>query len=44
MGTISLGSPADIDLAVGAARRAFPGFATTTPAERVALFERILAG
>ncbi len=40
--TISLGSPADIDRAVAAARRAFPAFAATTPEERTALLVRIV--
>jgi aldehyde dehydrogenase (NAD+) len=41
-GTISMGSPKDVDLAVAAARRAFDGYSRTTPAERLALMERIL--
>ena len=41
-GVISMGSAKDVDLAVAAARRAFDGFARTTPAERLALLERIL--
>ncbi len=32
--TIPAGSPADVDAAVAAARRAFPGWAATSPAER----------
>jgi aldehyde dehydrogenase (NAD+) len=40
--TISLGSAADIDRAVGAARRAFPEFAATTPEERTRLLIRIV--
>ncbi len=39
---ISLGGQADTDAAVAAARRAFPGWAATPPAERIALVERIL--
>jgi aldehyde dehydrogenase (NAD+) len=42
-GTISMGGPKDVDLAVAAARRAFDGYSRTTPAERLALMERILA-
>src|ERR1700731_62405 len=42
-GSISMGSPKDVDLAVAAARRAFDGYSRTTPAERLALMERILA-
>ena len=42
-GRISMGSAADVDRAVRAARRAFPSFSQTSVAERVALFERILA-
>jgi aldehyde dehydrogenase (NAD+) len=39
---ISLGSAADTDRAVAAARAAFPGWAATPPAERRAVVERIL--
>jgi len=39
---ISLGSKADVDLAVAAARRAFAGFSQTTKAERIELLQRIL--
>ncbi|MEO8316604.1 MAG: aldehyde dehydrogenase family protein, partial [Pseudomonadota bacterium] len=39
---ISLGSQADADRAVAAARAAFESFSQTTPAERVALLERIV--
>jgi len=42
-GTISLGSAADVDRAVAAARRAFPAFAATSREERLALFARIIA-
>src|SRR5258708_7430489 len=42
-GVISMGSAKDVDRAVGAARRAFDGYSRTTPAERLALMERILA-
>src|SRR5271169_4642041 len=41
-GVISMGSAKDVDRAVMAARRAFDGYSRTTPAERVALMERIL--
>lgn len=40
---ISMGSAADVDRAVAAARAAFPPFATTSQAERLALLRRILA-
>jgi aldehyde dehydrogenase (NAD+) len=42
-GVISMGGPKDVDRAVAAARRAFDGYSRTTPAERLALMERILA-
>jgi aldehyde dehydrogenase (NAD+) len=42
-GTISMGGSKDVDRAVGAARRAFDGYSRTTPAERLALMERVLA-
>jgi len=42
-GRISLGSAADVDRAVDAARRAFESFSHTTREERVALLERIVA-
>ena len=42
-GVISMGSAKDVDRAVAAARRAFDGFSGTSPAERLALLERILA-
>ena len=41
-GRISLGSAADVDKAVAAARKALPEFARTTREERIALLERIL--
>lgn len=41
---LTLGSAADVDRAVAAARRAFDGFSRTSVAERVALLEAILAG
>ena len=43
-GRISLGSAADVDRAVRAARRAFPAFAATSRAERIELLQRIVAG
>jgi len=42
-GVISMGNSKDVDRAVMAARRAFDGYSRTTPAERLALMERILA-
>ncbi len=39
---ISLGGAADTDAAVAAAKAAFPAWAATAPAERLALIERIL--
>jgi aldehyde dehydrogenase (NAD+) len=42
-GVISMGSAKDVDRAVMAARRAFEGYSRTSPAERLALMERILA-
>lgn len=39
---IALGSAADVDRAVAAARRAFPSFAATSREERLALLQRIL--
>jgi aldehyde dehydrogenase (NAD+) len=42
-GVISMGGPKDVDLAVAAARRAFDAYSRTTPAERLALMERVLA-
>jgi aldehyde dehydrogenase (NAD+) len=42
-GVISMGGPKDVDRAVAAARRAFDGYSRTSPAERLALMERILA-
>ncbi|MGD1879398.1 MAG: aldehyde dehydrogenase family protein [Kiloniellaceae bacterium] len=40
---ISVGSAADVDRAVAAAKAAFPAFAVTSQAERLALLKRILA-
>jgi len=42
-GVISMGSAKDVDRAVAAARRAFDSYAHTSPADRLALIERILA-
>jgi aldehyde dehydrogenase (NAD+) len=42
-GTISLGSPADVDVAVAAARKAFASYGVTSTNERVELLEAILA-
>jgi len=42
-GVISMGSGTDVDRAVAAAKRAFETYSHTTPAERLALMERILA-
>jgi aldehyde dehydrogenase (NAD+) len=42
-GRISLGSAADVDLAVSAAKRAAAGYAATTRDERIELLEAILA-
>jgi aldehyde dehydrogenase (NAD+) len=39
---ISLGSAADVDRAVGAARAAFPAFSETSTAARIALLERVV--
>lgn len=41
---INLGSPYDVDWAVGAARRAFAGFAQMSRDDRLAIFDRIIAG
>lgn len=40
--TIALGNEADVDKAVAAARAAFPAFAATSKAERLALMRRLL--
>ncbi len=42
-GRIALGSAADVDLAVQAAQRAFPGWSTTTREDRLAVLGAILA-
>jgi aldehyde dehydrogenase (NAD+) len=44
IGRISLGSAADVDKAVAAARRAFETFGQSSRDERIALLERIIAG
>ncbi|MBC2637907.1 MULTISPECIES: aldehyde dehydrogenase family protein [unclassified Rhodococcus (in: high G+C Gram-positive bacteria)] len=41
--TIAMGNEQDVDLAVTSARKAFDSFASTTPAERIALLEKIIA-
>lgn len=41
--TVALGSAADVDRGVAAARAAFPAFAATTPAYRVDLLKSIIA-
>jgi aldehyde dehydrogenase (NAD+) len=41
-GVISMGSSKDVERAVMAARRAFDSYSRTTPAERLALMERML--
>src|SRR5215468_519149 len=43
-GQISLGSSADVDRAVAAARRAFPAYSQTSRDERLALLQRIIDG
>jgi aldehyde dehydrogenase (NAD+) len=42
-GVISMGGAQDVERAVAAARRAFDGYSRTTPVERLALMERVLA-
>jgi aldehyde dehydrogenase (NAD+) len=39
---ISLGSAQDVDIAVAAAKKAFESYSETTPAQRVALLQRII--
>ncbi len=39
---VALGSPADVDKAVAAARAAFEAFAATSREERIALLERVI--
>lgn len=41
--TISLGTAADVDAAVAAAKAAFPIYAQTSVEERIALMEKLLA-
>jgi aldehyde dehydrogenase (NAD+) len=41
-GTISIGSAADVDAAVAAARKAFPAWSKTSREERIAVMERIV--
>ncbi len=43
IGSVVAGAADDVELAVAAARSAFPSFSTTAPADRIALLERILA-
>ena len=43
-GQVSLGSNADVDRAVIAARRAFPSYSMTSREERIALLQRIIIG
>lgn len=42
-GLVALGTPADVDRAVAAARRAFPGWSASSREERLAFFDRIIA-
>jgi aldehyde dehydrogenase (NAD+) len=42
-GVISMGGPIDVNRAVAAAKRAFEAYSVSTPAERLALLERVLA-
>ena len=41
--TIALGSPADVDAAVGAAQRALPSWSVTSREQRLAMLERLAA-
>ncbi|MGL4967342.1 MAG: aldehyde dehydrogenase family protein [Inquilinus sp.] len=41
IGTVRLGDATDVDTAVAAAKRAFPEFARTSKAERIAMLERL---
>lgn len=43
IGSVVSGSASDVDIAVAAARAAFPEFSATLPAERIFLLKRILA-
>jgi len=42
-GVISMGGAADVELAVTAARRAFDAYSRSTPADRLALMQRVLS-
>ena len=42
LGTISLGSAADVDQAVAAAKKAFESYSQTTLGERVVLLQRVI--
>ena len=42
LATISLGSPADVDRAVAAAKRAIDSFSETTPEQRLALLGHVI--
>ena len=44
MGTVPLGSPADIDRAVAAAREAFPAWSQTSPEERADVLDAVTNG
>jgi len=44
IGRVALGAPADAERAVAAAHAAFPAWSATSPAERIAYLEKILAG
>ncbi|MFF7710683.1 aldehyde dehydrogenase family protein [Pseudomonas sp. NPDC007930] len=43
VGRLAMGNAADVDRAVAAARQAWPAWANTTAAERLALLQRVLA-
>jgi aldehyde dehydrogenase (NAD+) len=43
IGKVAIGSPADVDAAVAAAKRAFPAWSQTSREERMALLEKIIA-
>jgi aldehyde dehydrogenase (NAD+) len=43
VGVVAVGAAADADAAVAAARRAFPGWAASSRAERLAAFDRLIA-
>jgi len=44
IGRVPSGGPADVDLAVAAARKAFAGWSVSTPAQRAELLSALLAG